>query len=157
MVLFQGRFETGKARDLFDGRFYVHPAGFEEVFLGEVRSAGRYAADVLQTNRQILTAFKIDYLIGVAWGAPSTPRERRLDLFGFTFEKDDWSGNPEIRPFFFENELYIPNGSTFCGDVALLLAAEERNRRGTANLEAFMRFPPTFLEHGDVGLVIKKH
>lgn len=157
MVIFQGRFETAKARDLFDGRFYVHPAGFDSVFLQDVINAARYVADVLQTNREILAAFKLDYLVGVAWGASSTQRERRLDLFGFTFEEHQWPGNPEIRPFIFENERYIPNASLFCGDGALLLAVEEGNRRNTVSLEAHMRFPPTLMANGDVGLVERTH
>ncbi len=129
-------------------RAYVHEAGFNEAYKGDIEEAQAYLKDFMTDSLRWYSGkeiMKFDYLLGAIWGKKD---EKIIDLFGFS-DISEWPGNPDVTSFVIKNGGYDTREdddsfveSYTCGDTLIMLGEEEKYRRTTKSLDEYMRNPP---------------
>lgn len=121
-------------------RAYVHTAGFEEVYSGEISKAADYLFSIV--NDPGYKSFrKSDFLLAALWGSAGNKMGDLFDLSDIGPEKE-WPGNPDVSPWVLKNGFYFQDDQIICGDTLIMLGREEEFRRKTSGLEEYcQRYP----------------
>ena len=132
-------------------RAYVHKAGFEEVYHGDVGEARSYLMRNL--NHGPVQMFDFNYLIAAVWGDPQG--NKVIDFFGYSDvpSKKNWPGNLDVSDWNIVNGLFVPRYKAFssglikvepktCEDTTIVLGAEGVYRRKSKSLDEFLAKPP---------------
>ena len=120
----------------FDGRAYVHEVGFHEAFEGNVEHVRAYLFEVLRGQQRLEGT---QFVLAAIWG--NKRRDKVTDLFAYS-DIREWPGNPTIDTYNIKNGLWLPTSSKTCGDALIVLGEEERHRRTTPNLTAYLKTGP---------------
>ncbi len=124
-------------------RAYLHNAGIKEAY-GEKNphlEAAMYLSNVFKTHEKRLEG--PDYFIAILWGDDD---EKIVDLAGAS--PKPWRDNPLYSGAVFVDNVFLEKGDTIeenpitCGDGEIVFGAEEICRRGTEDLDDYMRQSP---------------
>ncbi|MBU0929579.1 MAG: hypothetical protein KJ623_00730 [Nanoarchaeota archaeon] len=95
-----------------------------------------YVSSIVDENHKIFS--DADWLIIAAYGFKGT---KVAEVFSYTLT-DKWPGNPVVTQHVFTDGKYEPQEKSTCGNMYIILGAEELHRRKTLNLEDFMKNAP---------------
>ena len=125
-------------------RAYIHEAGFEEVYGGDVEVARKRLEDVIRLSdwkereKQMNLQYILTTLIG---GEEKYQGKPIVGFFGF-FDIENWPGESKVKIFCYlkpdQREVIL----NVRGDTLIMLGEEEKYRRTTKSLDEYMRNPP---------------
>ncbi|MBI3623919.1 hypothetical protein HY212_07625 [Candidatus Pacearchaeota archaeon] len=124
-------------------RTYLHDVGLEKWDINGdgVQSAANYHSLVFKSDgiHRIVRDEKLDYVIAALW---NNEGNKTADVFGYSGVKNNWKANPEVRAWNCINGIWRDDAH-FCGDMVMILGAEETWRRAsTKDLKYYMSHPP---------------
>ena len=117
-------------------RCYTDERELAEAF-GDKEKARAYVSSIVNDNHQMFNG--ADWLIIAAYGYEKT---RVAEVFGYNLT-EKWPGNPVVTMWVFTDGKLEPNEKTSCGNMHIILGAEESHRRKTKDLEEFLRTAPS--------------
>lgn len=115
-------------------RVYVHESAGDGDELGSCASRG---VTSVNSNKTLLSG--ADFLLVAVWRDGC---DDMVDLFKFG-DSEGWPGNPGMKAYVLRNGVYrLDEQFHTCGDMLIVIGEEEKYRRSTPSLEAYLASPP---------------
>ncbi len=123
-------------------RGYVHEFGYD-VWGNKGKVVIEYLSNCLKNMPKGF--MEDDFILAALWGNNG---KRMIDCIGLRGIKNNWSGNPEVNAWVYDNGVYIITRNITCGDGLIMLGEEEKFRRTTSSLEEYKyEFPDFGIKH----------